>query len=156
MRVVSPGCVGRTVLGIGILFGVAAEPTLARAELIYGSFGMVPVGTVTSAPDNTLGAATTALTLPSTDVVNTGVTGNFAPGISMGDMFSVVSPLTIPVTALDVTISIPIEHFAVDNFSFTFTQEKKLVASTSGAPPVGTVVIELIGTVHDTNGGTGR
>lgn len=143
----------RTLLGAGIALGIASMPGLASAELISGSFGLTPIGTVTANPGNLVAPTTISLTLPSLDIVNTAVTGNFAPAVSTGDLFSTISPLTIPATNLHVLISIPTERFVVDNFSFTFTQEQKTVATRSGSPQVGTVVLELLGIVHDDSGG---
>ncbi|HEY6432024.1 MAG TPA: PEP-CTERM sorting domain-containing protein [Acetobacteraceae bacterium] len=140
------------MLGAGIALGIANAPGLANAELISGSFGLTPIGTVTANPGNLVAPTTISVTLPSLDIVNTAVTGNFAAAIGTGDLFSAISPLTIPATNLDVLVAIPTEHFVVDNFIFTFTQEEKTVATRGGSPPIGTVAFELLGMVHDSTG----
>ncbi len=141
----------RTILGAGAALGLVAISATAKADLIAGSFGFVPTGSVTAIPGGIVGPTTTAVTLPSTSSVNTAVTGNFAPQVSTGDAVA-IAPLTVPIGPLHTLVSIPDETVTVDNFVFTFTQEETLVASRSGSPQDGTVEFELLGMVSDTSG----
>ncbi len=141
----------RTIIGAGLALGFAAASGSAGATQIAGSFGIVPVGKVTVAPGSSVGPAITSVTLPSLDIVNTAVTGNFSPDIATAD-FASVSPAAIPIGPLGSLVSIPTETVVVKNFTFTFTQEETTVATrTTGANPVGTVDFELLGTVVDTS-----
>jgi hypothetical protein len=130
---------------------LVAVSASAKAELIAGSFGFAPVGTVTAIPGGILGPTTTAVTMPTTNIVNTAVTGDFSPDVTTGDALT-ISPLTVPVGALNTMVSIPTETVTVDNFIFTFTQEETTVAKRSGNPAVGSVDFELVGMVTDTSG----
>jgi hypothetical protein len=146
------GQVRRVVLGAAITLGVVGAPALTQAAVISGSFGLAPIGTVVASPGNLVGPGTVSISLPLLDIVNTAVTGSFSPRISTGDSFTAVSPLTIPVTSLDLLAAIPTEYFVVDGFTFTFTQEEKTLAVRNGSPQIGTLTVELLGIVHDDSG----
>ena len=143
----------RAVIGAGVALGVAAAPGIAGASPIQitGSFGFAPVGTVTAIPGGLVGPTTTSMTLPALNIVNTAVTGNFAPGITTADTIS-FAPSAIPVGPLGTLVSIPTQTITVDNFVFSFTQEETTVATRKGTPLTGTVALELLGNVHDTSG----
>lgn len=152
MRHSKPGRARRAFLGTGIALGLATLPGLARATLISGSFSLVPIGAVTISPGDLAGSPTISITLPPLDIVNTVVTGSFAAAISTGDRFTSLSPLTIPASPLHVLAAIPTERFAVDGFTFTFTQEQTTTAARSGSTGLRTTSFELLGIVHDDSG----
>ncbi len=141
----------RTILGAGVALGLVAGSAAANATLIAGTFGFSPTGTVTAVPGGIVGPTTTAVTLPSSSIVNTAVTGNFAPQVATGDAVT-IAPLTVPIGPLHTLVSIPSETVTVDNFVFTFTQEETTVASRGGSGPTGTIGFELLGMVTDTSG----
>lgn len=144
----------RTILGAGAALGLMAVSATAKADLIAGSFGFVPVGTVSAIPGGILGPTTTSVIMPTTNIVNTAVTGNFSPNVATGDAVT-ISPLTVPIGPLNMMVSIPTETVTVDNFVFTFTQEETTIAKRGGNPAIGSVDFELLGMVVDTSGTLG-
>lgn len=132
----------RSIVGAGLVLGLVATSAPAGATVIAGSFGIVPVGTVSAAPDSRVGPTTTWVRLPAVFVVDTTVTGSFSSDVAPHDAAS-VSPTIIPTGPLGSLISIPTETAVIGNFTFTFTQEATTAAS------AGTVDFALLGTVTD-------